>query len=733
MVELPRGARTYVGVVLLGGAASAALSLLGPLTTSSQGMLTISFALLACLAQFFDLRSVGRQRQAVTLAFLVAAAVLLPAVGLVVVAVVPFAVDQAARPRAWYVAAFETANHLIATVLAGVAARAVLQAYGGNSNGLSPAHSPGSMAVAGLCAAVILLVLTHASLVRVLQLSGGAEVGDSGLFHLESLFTDASLLSIGIAAALLWHAAPVLTVFLVLPLLLVQRGLRFPQLQDESRRDAKTGLWNAGYLREIGETEVRRSIRTRSACSVLVADLDLLRDINNTYGHLAGDAVLAGVAQILQDEVREYDLVARFGGEEFVVLLPETQHRAACVIAERIRARIAETPFEVPTSAVPLTATLSLGVSTTPEHGATLDALMHRADLALYRAKEAGRNRVAGADASDDSSTAPTVESRPARADGDGPTTVIVMPELDSPAHAVAREDGTEAPAARKLSVEAPSAFDLPVRTGVHAMRSRSSWRLTVPVLIACAAGAFLLLFSAVGFDLFHNQPEPLPFVLFPLLATAAAVVSRATSMRMPDRLLMLPAAVVLAAVHTGRPLTACATAAAATLVGAAAQRRSFEEAIYRLGVWELAAAAAFAARHEFLASNHAPSLSLLIAMLIAAPLFVSIERALTCLWASRQRTGSWRGLVWMGYVRSVHTALGAAIGATVLGRAYSAYGWGAEILVVAALALVVTLVAHLEYRMRPPHPTDTGRASSRQPGTGHDTQEPVQTPAEVA
>ncbi len=431
MANLPRSARLYIVAVVLGGVVSAALSLLGPLHTRSQAVLTIALVSLACLAQFLTLRGAGRRRQAVMLAFLAAAALLLPPLALVVVTLVPFAAAQAARPRANYVAAFEMANYLVATSLAGLAARAILTAEGDRAATASPHASAPGLALAGLGVAAILLLFTHASLARVLRLARGPAAGGSGLFHAESLFTDASLLSTGVASAFLWDAAPAFTAFLILPVLLLERGLHFPEVQAASRRDAKTGLWNAGYLRQVADTELHRSARTHSACSVLIADLDLLRGINNSYGHLAGDVVLRGIARVLQGEVRDYDLVSRFGGEEFVVLLPGTAHVDACAIAERIRTRAEHTPFGVPTSKAPLTATISIGVASFPEHGSTLDELIHHGDLALYRAKKAGRNRVFSADAADRSSTAPAHDPMDTASAGN----VLVLPLATSRAN----------------------------------------------------------------------------------------------------------------------------------------------------------------------------------------------------------------------------------------------------------------------------------------------------------
>jgi diguanylate cyclase (GGDEF)-like protein len=131
--------------------------------------------------------------------------------------------------------------------------------------------------------------------------------------------------------------------------------------------------------------------------SLIMADLDLLRDINNSYGHLAGDAVLKGIAEIFRMQLRHYDVPARFGGEEFSILLPETSVDQALEIAERIRRAVAEQRFDVETSTEPIRATVSIGVATFPKDGQDANELIHQADLAVYRAKLQGRNRVLGA------------------------------------------------------------------------------------------------------------------------------------------------------------------------------------------------------------------------------------------------------------------------------------------------------------------------------------------------
>jgi diguanylate cyclase (GGDEF)-like protein len=125
-----------------------------------------------------------------------------------------------------------------------------------------------------------------------------------------------------------------------------------------------------------------------------MTDLDLLRDINNTFGHLAGDAVIRGIAGVIRGELRRYDVAARFGGEEFSVLLPSTSAAQALEIAERIRRAVEAARFEDETVTEPLSATLSIGVASYPRDALEAKGLVHAADIAVYEAKARGRNRV---------------------------------------------------------------------------------------------------------------------------------------------------------------------------------------------------------------------------------------------------------------------------------------------------------------------------------------------------
>src|SRR5205085_641523 len=222
-----------------------------------------------------------------------------------------------------------------------------------------------------------------------------------------------------VATAAFWRGNPWLIAFAVAPLLLIHRSLSVPRLQEEARVDAKTGLFNARHFATALNEELTRAARFERPLSLIMADLDLLRDINNTYGHLAGDAVLAGIAQVFRAELRHYDVPARFGGEEFAILLPETSADQALEIAERIRRSVAETPFEVETSNEPVRVTISMGVASFPKDGKDPNELVHHADLAVYRAKLQGRNRVL------------TASSEPLLMRSARPPRLVAMPDTD--------------------------------------------------------------------------------------------------------------------------------------------------------------------------------------------------------------------------------------------------------------------------------------------------------------
>ena len=210
------------------------------------------------------------------------------------------------------------------------------------------------------------------------------------IFSYQTLSTEFVFAALGVVLAAFWTGNPWLIPFAIAPLLLIHRALSVPQLQAEARVDPKTGLFNARYFASALTEELGRAQRFERPLSLIMADLDLLREINNTYGHLAGDAVLKGIAEVFRAELRHYDVPARFGGEEFSILLPETPPEQALEIAERIRRAIAERLFDVETSSEPIRATVSIGVAGYPKDAQDPNALIHQADLAVYRAQAPG-------------------------------------------------------------------------------------------------------------------------------------------------------------------------------------------------------------------------------------------------------------------------------------------------------------------------------------------------------
>ena len=156
--------------------------------------------------------------------------------------------------------------------------------------------------------------------------------------------------------------------------------------------DPLTGLYNRRALFTFGQREVERARRFGRPLSAIMFDLDRFKRVNDTYGHVVGDQVLAWLAHVCQEVLRRVDLLSRYGGEEFVALLFETDGMAAWHVAERLRTTVAQTP--VPTERGPLSVTISLGVATLDEMCPNLEALLARADHALYEAKRAGRNCV---------------------------------------------------------------------------------------------------------------------------------------------------------------------------------------------------------------------------------------------------------------------------------------------------------------------------------------------------
>lgn len=348
------------------------------------------FALLAgaaTLAQAFGVPSGRSQTYHTSYAFFIAAALLLPPELMVLVAIVANIPEGFASRHPWYVQAFNICNYTLNTLCAWGAFVVVREASG--------LREDVAFALGGLAAAVAFTSLNHFLLAVMLRVGRGIAFRETGLFSIQSLSVDFVLPLMGVSLAAFWESNPWLIPFALAPIFIVQRVLSMPQLEVAARVDPKTGLYNTRYFTSALSRELTRAERLGRPVSLMMADLDFLRDINNTYGHLAGDAVIQGIAAVLRQQLRPNDVPARFGGEEFSILLPNTPLERALEIAESIRRAVADHEYSVETARTPIRATISIGLAGFPEDATDEKELLHQADLAVYRAKLQGRNRVA--------------------------------------------------------------------------------------------------------------------------------------------------------------------------------------------------------------------------------------------------------------------------------------------------------------------------------------------------
>jgi diguanylate cyclase (GGDEF)-like protein len=169
------------------------------------------------------------------------------------------------------------------------------------------------------------------------------------------------------------------------------------RLRELSIRDPLTGLFNRRYLEEVLALEMMRAARKQYPIGIIMADIDHFKRFNDTHGHAAGDAVLVQVGNLLRTHVRSSDVTCRYGGEEFILILPEASREITQIRAEQMREDASQLHAQYEGQTLEAV-TLSLGVAIFPDHGSTIDSLFGAADTALYRAKREGRDRVVVAD-----------------------------------------------------------------------------------------------------------------------------------------------------------------------------------------------------------------------------------------------------------------------------------------------------------------------------------------------
>jgi diguanylate cyclase (GGDEF)-like protein len=175
--------------------------------------------------------------------------------------------------------------------------------------------------------------------------------------------------------------------------LALENALTVERAEALSVTDDLTRLYNSRYLNQSLRRETKRAVRTNRALSLLFIDLDGFKAVNDTYGHMHGSRALVEAAAVIRSSARETDVVARFGGDEFAVILPETAREGALMVAERIRDRIAAHSF-LTADLLDVRLTASVGIATLPDVAASAEELMQAADRAMYKVKVSGKNGI---------------------------------------------------------------------------------------------------------------------------------------------------------------------------------------------------------------------------------------------------------------------------------------------------------------------------------------------------
>ncbi len=383
MSKLSMPARLYILGTIVAGALLLAWGL-SQIRVDNFWLLLV-VGVIGALAQIFKVEG-PTERSSYNISWVVYgfAFIQLGAPGLIFVIVIGHIVEWVKHRYPWFIQSFNIAQFAISAFAAATA-----QAW---------VNSVVSASVAEMLAVLLAIsaftVTNHLLIGLVVKLARRQSFRESGVLDRLPLAIDFTLFGIGVTSAILWDFNPFAVTLAVVPLYLIYTTLRLPALQRQTQIDSKTGLFNSGYFTQALASELARADRFDRPLTVVMADLDLLRNINNSYGHLAGDACLTAVADILKTLVRDYDVVARFGGEEFAILLPETTPDQAHPRIEAIRAAIESARISVSTSPVPLRVTMSFGIAGRENAHQSAEALIHTADLSVYQAKLAGRNRI---------------------------------------------------------------------------------------------------------------------------------------------------------------------------------------------------------------------------------------------------------------------------------------------------------------------------------------------------
>ena len=671
--QLNRNAKTFLGVILTLGTIVTVPTVAHLSTKTSGWIIFFIFGTAAAVAQLFPVHTPKNNAFTPAIVFMLPGVFLLPTELIALMPIVMHLPEWLRVRYPWYMQSFNIANHSVDLFAAWAVAHLVLD--------YAPGPEQQVWAMAGVAATLVYVVLNHTIVAVMLRLARGMHMRESGLLSFQSLSNEMVVGLLGFALVSFWNTNPWLIPIGIAPMLLIHRSLAVPALEEEARVDPKTGLFNARHFASALTEELGRANRFERPMSLIMADLDLLRDINNTYGHLAGDAVLRGIAQIFRAQLRHYDVPARFGGEEFSILLPETPPEQALEIAERIRRAVSEATFEVETSSEPIRATVSIGVAGFPKDATDANELIHQADLAVYRAKLQGRNRVLGV--SDDSLLVTTDRSQRLVAVPEDGEHVVPLPRVPE---AIPVDDRRNQP--NPKPVQGPRFLALSAKLGLM-------------VAAVSATG-----FAAGVLGLIYGTTTD----VVGLLAIVALVgIGQAVALTVSDEIggssISLSAVGAIAGAALFGPRAGLALAITIAIVDWSAQRIWTHQVLFNIGALTLAslsAAGVFAATGLFDLTGTPNKVATIGAGVAAGLAYFLVNMSLVSLALAMEGHERWLGVfkerfawLWMHYL-----VYGFVAG--VMAVAYGAAGlWGLAVFAVPLLLMRKTQEAYLTHQQR--------------------------------
>jgi len=403
--------KAWVGWLAFAAVAATLLRGLPTDATPADWLALALFAVCGAVVHLFPIKSaLGGATFTLTNVFLIGGAAILPTsllTPLAILALTPERWRRRGRPGLLIGWVFNVSQSTVALHVAG---------FWVQSAGVGNPADPRNLLV--LLVGAVVFTLVQDILVGVMiGLQSGASIRNTDTFRLPALLSDGMLALVGVIFACLWLTAPMFLMLLPPLLFMMFRLTRTAHLAHMAELDVKTGLHNYRHFERTLEDELARSQRAGQPLAVLFTDLDHFKQVNDRYGHAVGDRVLLQTANLHTAALRRTDLVARFGGEEFVALLPGTDVDEALQLAERVRAAIESHEFDAGEGGPTLRCTISVGVAVAPGDGSDPITLMKNADHALYQAKRT-RNAVGQRAAAVERSTVETtqVEVTPPRA-----------------------------------------------------------------------------------------------------------------------------------------------------------------------------------------------------------------------------------------------------------------------------------------------------------------------------